>query len=164
MPPGRGVRPIGLAHPLFSVSCLTAIVHAPTSAFAHATERGVILLLPTDLYIGGGAAVVALTFVLMAAVPAAGLNVLERARRSLGSAAPTWNPLIPSAATLVIVLALIAAGYLGNRDPLSNPLPLMLWTIWWVALTFFHAIFGNLWAFLHPWRASASLTDRPDAP
>ena len=131
---------------------LTAIVHAPTSAFAHATERGVILLLPTDLYIGGGAAVVALTFVLMAAVPAAGLNVLERARRSLGSA-PAWNPLMPSAATLVIVLVLIATGYLGNRDPLSNPLPLMLWTIWWVALTFLHAIFGNLWAFLHPWRA-----------
>ncbi len=131
---------------------LTAIVHAPAPAFAHATERGVILLLPTDLYIGGGAAVVALTFVLMAAVPAAGLNVLERARRSLGSA-PAWNPLVPSAATLVIVVALIATGYLGNRDPLSNPLPLMLWTMWWVALTFLHAIFGNLWAFLHPWRA-----------
>ena len=26
----------------------------PAPAFAHATERGVILLLPTDLYIGGG--------------------------------------------------------------------------------------------------------------
>ena len=33
----------------------------PAPALAHATERGIILLLPTDLYIGGGAAVVALT-------------------------------------------------------------------------------------------------------
>ena len=46
---------------------------------------------------------------------------------------------------LVVVAALVAAGYWGNRDPLSNPLPLMLWTIWWVAFTFLHAIFGNLW-------------------
>ena len=132
----------------------------PASALAHATERGIILLLPTDLYIGGGAAVVALTFALMAAVPAAGLRALERARRVLGPA-PDRAPLAPGAAMLVVVAALVAAGYWGNRDPLSNQLPLMLWTIWWVALTFLHAIFGNLWAFCHPWLALHRLLTVP---
>ena len=124
----------------------------PTSAHAHAAERGFILLLPIDLYIGGGAAVVALTFVLMAAIQAAGLKSLERARLNLGLL-PGWNPLGPSTAMLLIVLALIASGYLGSRDPLSNPLPLVLWTIWWAGLTFLQALFGDLWGFIHPWRA-----------
>ena len=132
----------------------------PAPAFAHATERGIILLLPTDLYIGGGAAVVALTFALMAAVPAAGLDALKRARFALGSV-PAWNPVAPSAAMLVVVAALVAAGWWGNRDPLSNPLPLMLWTVWWVALTFLHAVFGNLWAVLHPWLALYRLLTVP---
>ncbi len=136
----------------FRFFAATLLLAAPAPAFAHATERGVILLLPTDLYIGGGAAVVALTFVLMAAVPAAGLRALERARRTLGPA-PSRTPLAPGAAMLAVVAALVATGYWGSRDPLSNPLPLMLWTVWWVGLTFLHAAFGNLWAVLHPWRA-----------
>ena len=37
----------------------------PELAFAHAGQRGHVMLLPTNLYIGGGAAVVALTFIFM---------------------------------------------------------------------------------------------------
>ena len=132
----------------------------PAPALAHATERGIILLPPTGLYIGGGAAAVALTFALMAAVPAAGLDALKRARFALGSI-PARNPVAPSAAMLVVVAALVATGWWGSRDPLSNPLPLMLWTVWWVALTFLHAIFGNLWAVLHPWLALHRLLTAP---
>ena len=126
---------------------------APSSAaHAHAAARGFILLMPTDLYIAGGAAIVALTFVVMAVIPATGLRTLEQSRLNLGEL-PGWNPLGPSTVTLLIMLILIAAGHLGSRDPLSNPLPLMLWTIWWVGLTFLQALFGNIWAFIHPWRA-----------
>ncbi len=124
----------------------------PTVAQAHATERGFILLLPTDLYIGGGAAVVAFTFLLMTVIPATGLQAVELAHRDIGLISRR-DTLVPSALMLVIILALIASGYLGSRDPLSNPLPLTLWTIWWVGLSFVHAILGNLWSVLHPWRA-----------
>ena len=131
----------------------TMLTMAPsTAAHAHAAERGFILLLPTDLYIFGGAAVVAMTFVLMAVVPSAGLRTIERAQRNLISL-PRWNPFGPSSVTLLVIFALLTTGYFGSRDPLSNPLPLMLWTIWWVGLTFVQALFGNLWAFIHPWRA-----------
>ena len=132
---------------------ITILTMAPsTTAHAHAAERGFILLLPTDLYIFGGAAVVAMTFILMAVIPSAGHTAIAGAQWNLGSL-PRWNPLGPSSVTLLVILALLTAGYLGSRDPLSNPLPLMLWTIWWVGLTFLQALFGNLWAFIHPWRA-----------
>ena len=48
-------------------------------------------------------------------------------------------------------MALVAAGFAGSRDPLSNPLPTVVWTLWWVGLTFLHVAFGNLWAVLNPW-------------
>ena len=48
-------------------------------------------------------------------------------------------------------LALVAAGFLGSRDPLSNPLPLTVWTLLWVGLTLVQGIFGNLWAWINPW-------------
>lgn len=132
---------------------LASLSIAPSSAaHAHAAARGFILLMPTELYIAGGTAIVALTFVLMVVIPATGLRTLEQLRLTLG-VLPDWNPLGPSAVTLLIMFILITAGYLGSRDPLSNPLPLMLWTIWWVGLTFFQALFGNIWASIHPWRA-----------
>ena len=37
----------------------------PEFALGHAGQRGHVMLLPTDLYIGGGAAVVGLTFIFM---------------------------------------------------------------------------------------------------
>ena len=47
----------------FQLSALIFIL--PEFAFAHAGQRGHVMLLPTDLYIGGGAAVVAFTFIFM---------------------------------------------------------------------------------------------------
>ena len=77
----------------------------PAVAFAHVGGGAFILLLPTHLYVAGGA----------------------------------------------IVVLLIAAGLAGSRDPLSNPLPLFVWTVWWIGFTALHAVFGNLWTHLNPW-------------
>ena len=46
---------------------------------------------------------------------------------------------------------LIAAGFFGSRDPLSNPLPLAVWTLLWVGLTLVQGMLGNLWAWINPW-------------
>jgi hypothetical protein len=120
-------------------------------AQAHTGERAFILLLPTHLYIVGGASVVALSFVVMALIPIAGLRVLERVRWRLGDL-PRYGAVGPSLSALVVALGLVIAGYAGSRDPLANPLPLVVWTVWWVGFTFLHALFGNLWSFLNPWR------------
>lgn len=119
-------------------------------ALAHSGARAFILLLPTQLYILGGAAVVALSFVVMALIPVAGLRALERARWRLG-AVPRVGLVGPSLGALALALGLVIAGYAGSRDPLANPLPLVVWTVWWVGFTFLHAVLGNLWAHLNPW-------------
>ena len=46
---------------------------------------------------------------------------------------------------------LIAAGLFGSRDPLSNPLPLVIWTLLWVGLALLQGVFGDLWSWLNPW-------------
>ena len=45
---------------------------------------------------------------------------------------------------------LLAAGFAGSRDPLSNPLPLTIWTLLWVGLTLVQGIVGNVWAWIDP--------------
>jgi hypothetical protein len=51
---------------------------------------------------------------------------------------------------------------------LSNPLPLMVWTLLWVGLTLVQGVFGNLWAWVNPWygpwRLVCLLAKNEDAP
>ncbi|MEZ5831386.1 MAG: hypothetical protein R3D05_09400 [Dongiaceae bacterium] len=119
-------------------------------AYAHTGERGFILLLPTGYYLLGGALAVAASFLILVAVPS------DRARRWLDSRFTLGQLRLPSETCINLIsfgvlAALILAGYLGSRDPLENPLPLTVWTIWWVGLTLAQALFGNLWRYLNPW-------------
>jgi len=129
---------------------LSAITLSPTPAFAHASERGHVLLLPTGYYIIGGAMAVAASFLVLAVLPP---NLLGRAaalRLPLGrisDSARLWTSLLAFA----VLAVLVAAGFAGSRDPLSNPLPLTVWTLLWVGLTLVQGALGNLWAWINPW-------------
>jgi hypothetical protein len=125
---------------------------APASALAHAGERALVLLLPTGHAILGGTLAVAATFLALLAVPDAAIRRLFGARRAI-AAVPGWLPTVSSACSFGILVLLVAAGFTGTRDPLENPLPLAVWTLWWGGLTAAHALLGNLWAALNPWRA-----------
>ncbi|MDP6341956.1 MAG: hypothetical protein QF491_00390 [Alphaproteobacteria bacterium] len=132
---------------------VAGLVLAPAgAALAHTSERAFILLLPTRLYLIGGGLAVALSFVVMALVPTGRLRALAERRWHLVQA-PTEG-MVWSAATLLILAGLLVAGLSGSRDPLANPLPLAVWTVWWIGLTFLHVVFGNLWAVINPWRAA----------
>lgn len=131
--------------------CLSLILAPLNAALAHTSERAFILLLPTKLYMVGGVLVVALSFAVMALIPVANLQYLETARRRLGRVL-RWRTEGWSLVSLMIVIVLVIAGHIGSRDPLANPLPLTVWTLWWVGLTLLHAVFGNLWHGLNPWR------------
>ncbi len=61
---------------------------------------------------------------------------------------------------LATLLALIIGGFLGSRDPLRNPLPLAVWTVWWVGIVSLHGIMGNLWRALNPWSGAMHLMRR----
>ena len=120
------------------------------AAQAHGTERGLVMLLPTGFAQVGGAIVVAVSFLIIAAVPVRWLQVMPR------SAIPLW-PLpanhrqCTSMASFAVLAALILIGLTATADPLENLLPLTIWTIWWVGLTLLIAVTGDLWPWLNPW-------------
>jgi len=128
----------------------TTFAFLPTPAFAHASDRGHVLLLPTGYYIAGGALAVAVSFLVLALLPPAALNSFWRRRLSLltfGDGPRTIISLLSFAGFALLV----AAGIFGSRDPLSNPLPLVVWTLLWAGFTLLQGVFGDLWSWLNPW-------------
>jgi hypothetical protein len=128
-------------------------------AFAHASERGFVLLLPTGYYIAGGTFAVAASFILFLLVPGAAMHRLAAARVGLWRVPPLPTTAISMLAFLVLA-GLLAAGFLGSHDPLANPLPLAVWTVWWGGVTIAHALLGNLWAAINPWSGPCRLLRR----
>jgi hypothetical protein len=130
---------------------LTAVATlTPTAAFAHASDNGHVLLLPTGYYLVGGAFAVAVSFLALALLPPETLDRIWRRRlplASFGDAPRTVVSLLSFAGFAILV----AAGVWGSRDPLSNPLPLTVWTLLWAGLTLLQGLFGDLWSWLNPW-------------
>src|SRR5690606_39861627 len=92
-------------------------------AFAHASERGHVLLLPTQYYALGGALAVAASFCVLALLPAASPPRIGLRRVKLGFF-PFDGRAAVSLLSFFFFLALLYAGASGSRDPLANPLPL----------------------------------------
>jgi hypothetical protein len=134
---------------------LAAGLLAPGRALAHASERMIILTLPTGRYMVGAAAVVALTAllgVLAPRLPAFG------ARRLAGFAMPR-SPL-GSWLGFAAFVGLVATGFFGPHDPLANLLPLTVWTLVWVGLALASMLLGDLWRPIEPWTGPVTLARR----
>ncbi len=135
-------------------------------ALAHAGERAHLQILPTGYYLVGGAAAVALSFLLLALVPPQPLDRLL-SWRSATIRLPHWPRLLGSSLAMLALAFLIAAGFLGSRDPLSNPLPLAVWTLFWVGFVLLQGVLGDAWRWINPlyapWRLAAWMrrSDRP---
>lgn len=123
----------------------------PGAAMAHASEIGFVLLLPTRLYIQAGCAAVALSVLIVGLMPGGWLRRLF---------APVHWPGLPDMPRLVQVTRLLSTaalfglilhGWFGAHDPLENLLPLMVWTVFWVAFVTVQALVGDLWSWLNPW-------------
>lgn len=128
-------------------------------ALAHPSERGLVMLLPTGLYMLGGAAAVALSFAVLALLPSPAFSRLKLSRPAEPVTAP--KSIVPSWVTLALLVLLVTTGYAGSRDPLANPLPLTVWTLWWVGFTFLVVLIGDVWSALNPWRAAYRLVGKP---
>ncbi len=126
-------------------------------AEAHPAEQGLVLLLPTGIYTLAGVSAVALTVVLSTMIPSATARLaflpLQLPRISGHVSLRVGLSLL----SFVILTALILAGLYGPSDPLSNPLPLVVWTLFWIVLPILHAMFGNLWVWLNPWSGVQAL-------
>ncbi|MDD9726624.1 hypothetical protein PVV74_14245 [Roseovarius sp. SK2] len=128
-------------------------------ASAHASEQSFVLLLPTDVYISAGVASVVLTVLLLAVLPA-------RAGEAVFSPVPlvrrprwAWRHATSLLATGVLTFA-VWQGFAGPRTPMENPMPLLLWTVWWVALVSLQGLFGNHWRWTNPWTGVVAVLAR----
>jgi hypothetical protein len=118
-----------------------------------------VLLLPTGHYILGGAAAVAASFLALTVVPPKALDRFAARRLVLGHL-PVIGRAFVSFLSFAVFVVLLAAGFLGSRDPLSNPLPLVTWTLLWVGLTLVQGLLGNLWSWINPWYGPCRLATR----
>ncbi len=138
---------------------------SPNAALAHASDRGHVLLLPTGHYIIGGALAVAASFLVLLLVRPETLERLAAARLVVGRA-PESLRLPVSLFSFFVLATFVLAGVFGSRDPLSNPLPLTIWTLLWVGLTLLQGLLGNLWSWINPWygpcRVASALLGRPE--
>ncbi|RXV62692.1 hypothetical protein C6W92_10975 [Roseovarius sp. A46] len=146
-----------MKHLLAAVVLWTATARA---AQAHATEQGFVLLLPTDIYIAAGGAVVVLTVVLLAVLPgrvaaAAFRPVTLWRTRGKGLAGQAGRVL-----AVPLLVWLVWQGWAGSRDPLGNPLTLAVWVVFWMALVSAQGVVGDLWARINPWGGAALLLAR----
>ena len=124
----------------------------PPEAQAHAFAERYDLPLPLGLYVAGAGAAVALSFLVAAAFPPG-----PRPQRELAFRLPrVAGPLVAAARALSVLLLvlLLAAGFLGSRDAWDrNILPVVVWVWWWVGLAFVCALVGDVWAVVNPWAA-----------
>ena len=127
-------------------------------SFAHVSERALVLLLPTDIYIPAGISVLILTILLTYLIPIFLKNIFKKfivfnfdllnlnIDKSLDNLQKTFSIL-----SFVFIVTLIFFGWYGSRDPLSNPLSLFIWTVWFIGFPILQIIFGNFWHFTNPW-------------
>ncbi len=133
-----------------AVAVAAFLMAGASEAVAHAADRGFVMLLPTGYYLVGGATAVALSFVVLAILPAEPLERLL-SRKLRIAPRPIDGRVVTSLVSFAIILLLWLAGLFGSRDPLSNPLPLVFWTIFWIGFTMLVGLRGNMWRWVDPW-------------
>jgi len=133
-----------------TLSIFCQLLFVSDSANAHTSSQAFVPLLPTDLYIGTGVGAVILT-VLLLAVPRIGEVSSTVPTLSIARVPTLGLSTVTSVLFFVLLAFVVFAGFTGSHDPLVNPLPLFIWTVFWIGLTTLHALFGNLWHWLNPW-------------
>jgi hypothetical protein len=151
----------------FGLAAAVLLFLGLTEALAHASDRGHVLLLPTNYYLVGGALAVLASFVILAFAPAAPLYALMAKRWPLPLSLRHGRVLV-STFSFCVFAVLVCAGWYGSRDPLANPLPLVFWSLLWVGLVIAQGLLGNLWPWINPWygpwRIVTRLIGRKDKP
>ena len=123
---------------------------APGVTWAHVSEGGFVLLLPTEYYITIGVSSVALTVLLTLVIRSEAAQRIFRPAGNLPRL-PGQAALGLSCLSFLTLAVLVAIGWIGNPDPLENLLPLSVWTVWWIAMVSLQGLAGNHWRWSNPW-------------
>ena len=129
---------------------LVALMALARPAEAHTSHQAFVLLLPTGFYTGAGVAAVVLTVVLVA-LPRLGDILTATPTVALFRVPRIGAATVTSLISVVALASLVLAGVFGPHDPLANPLPLFIWTLWWIGFVPVQALFGDLWHWINPW-------------
>ena len=138
----------------------TALALGTNSASAHAFGQRYDLPIPLGYFLIGAVATVALSFVVM--------GMFVRKRGDEAAAYPRYNLLrapvvgaamggrvlygVVGALSAAALGLLLVVGFFGTDRAVENLSPTFIWIIWWVGMGYAAALFGNLWAYLNPWK------------
>ena len=145
--------------PLKLTQALWLLVFVPGSLFAHGFAQRYDLPVPLGLYIGGAAAAVTFSFLVIAFF-VRGERLIEHYPRFNLLANPlgrffasTFFVLLLRTLSVGILVLIIVAGYIGHENPFENIAPTAIWVIWWVGFAYISGLLGNLWSVVNPWSA-----------
>ena len=127
-----------------SLAFILVLILWARATLAHVSERALVLILPTDIYIAFGVAAVAVTIFLTVLIPPSVFGLLADDQATAPKRfSQTKRQTLASLLSLFVFFGLICIGILGPRDPLQNLLPLTLFTVWWIFFPIFQAVFGD---------------------
>ena len=136
----------------------------PAAAHAHGLVQRENLPLPEWLFGWAAAVVLVLSFLALAILWPQPRLERDRWRPLPGPAGRALGSLtleIAAGALGVALLALVlAAGYAGTQNELSNIAPTLVFITFWVGLAFASVVFGDVFRALSPWRAIGRATGR----
>ena len=125
---------------------------------AHGFGQRFDLPLPLWLWIGGAAATILITFVLVAVFarePAAPRRPWQIDLLAVDTVRVAAHPAAVAlrAATALLFVLVLAAGFLGTQDAYANIIVVTVWVVWWVGFAFVCALVGDLWEVVDPLRS-----------
>ena len=140
-----------------AIATLTAAL--PTTAEAHGFGERYDLPLPLSLFIIAGAAAVLLSFAVAALFLRAGAPADAYPRCNLLRTPPgrwlasRWVTTTAQTLSVLLTVYVIFGALAGSERAALNPAPAAVYVAFWVGLSFFTALAGNLWALVNPWAA-----------
>ena len=140
----------GLSGAIAAAWAPVALMVLARPAAAHTSHQAFVLLLPTGFYTGAGVSAVVLTVVLVA-LPRLGDILTATPTVALFRVPRIGAATVTSLVSFLALAVLVQIGVFGPHDPLANPLPLFVWTIWWIGFVPVQALIGDLWHWVNPW-------------
>lgn len=152
---------------------MTGLALVPEPVAAHAFGESYRLPIPLWLFLYAGAAVVVVSFLVVAYFVSHGdeASSSERNReRIVATASPTVVRRLRAVAGLgsaALLFVLAVGGIVGSQEPFRNVVPVFVWVVVALGITYITALIGNIWDLVNPWRgiveAFENLTGRPVA-
>lgn len=125
--------------------------------YAHGFGERYDLPVPLGLYLGGAAAVVIYSFIVIGLFLKTNINLNQYPSVNIFKipflaifGKKTFINLIKLSSSMIFLLVIIS-GLLGDQEPNNNLAPTMIWVIGWVGIAYTSALVGNIWLLINPW-------------